>query len=68
MTLKDYIRIKLAPTTNSKSNKSPNLENIYKEMMKRGHHHREIYTTINEVIAENVKKILDEYKKGKGLK
>ena len=66
MTLKDYIRIKLASTTKSKSKKSPNLENIYKEMMKRGYHHREIYATINEVVVENIKKILDEYKKRKG--
>lgn len=69
MTLKEYIRIKLTPTTKSKNNKRPDImKNIYKDMIKRGHHHKEIYRTINEVIVENVKKILDEYKKREGLK
>ena len=64
MTLKEYIRTKLAPTTKPKAKITTNiLENIYKEMMKRGHNRKEIYITINEIVIENVQKLCNDFKK-----
>jgi DNA helicase IV len=37
---------------------SPNLEAVYEELIRLGHHPQEIYRTINEIVVENIDKII----------
>jgi len=60
MDIIEYLRQKIA------IGKQPDLELIYEELMNLGYPHEQIYLEINEVILENINKIIDEYKKKKG--
>lgn len=55
MHLKDYVRFRM-----SKCPKNPPLDNIYGEMMLRWFNHSQIYQAVNEVIQENIRKIINE--------
>jgi len=60
MDIKEYLRQQI------KVGKTPDLELIYKDLENLGYHHTRIYVEINEVILENISKIIDKYKKEKG--
>ena len=58
MNLKDYLRKVLIKP-------QPNLELIWEELLNSGYSYTEIYDTVNEVLVENLKKIVDDYNKKK---
>jgi len=60
MDIKEYLRQQI------KIGKTPDLELIYKDLENLGYHHTQIYVEINEVILENISKIIDKYKREKG--
>jgi hypothetical protein len=62
MTIKEYLKKQITLT------KQPDLSLIYQELMNMGHSPREIYQTVNEVLAENMVQALDEYNKKKNEK
>jgi len=59
MNLKEYLKIKIKPDTQL------DLELIYQELRNLGHPYIDIYCTINEIIIENINKILEDYYKKK---
>jgi hypothetical protein len=59
MNIRDYIRSQIT------LEKQASLEMIYQELMNSGHHPTEIFQTINEVVAENINKALEDYLKKK---
>jgi hypothetical protein len=58
MNLKDYLRKALIKP-------QPNLELIWEELLNSGYSYTEIYDTVNEVLVENLKKLIDDYNKKK---
>ena len=62
MNIKEYIEIQL-------NIKKTSLESIYEELIRIGHSPKAIYETVNEVIEDNLKKLIEEYlNKKKGIK
>jgi Asp-tRNA(Asn)/Glu-tRNA(Gln) amidotransferase B subunit len=59
MKIKDYIKSQLT------LEKQPDLKLIYEELLNFGYKPEEIYKTINEVIAENIKQALENYRRKK---
>jgi hypothetical protein len=54
MNLKEYLRkILIKP--------QPNLELIWEELLNSGYSYTQIYDTVNEVLIENFKKLMDNY-------
>jgi hypothetical protein len=63
MDLKQYIKFRLEKAFNkSEIEQREILFDIYKEMEKRGYKHLKIYNTINEVLLDNVKDIIEKFK------
>lgn len=62
MTIKEYLKKQITLT------KTPDLSLIYQELINLGHSAKEIYQTINEIIAENIQQALEEYRKKKNEK
>jgi len=62
MTIKEYLKLKIT------LGKQPDLALIYEELMNLGHKPKEIYSTINEVVAENITKLYEDYFKKKNEK
>lgn len=60
MTLREYLRAKITPY-----NPTSNLEMIYEELMNLGYKPHEIAKEINDIIVENINKIMEDYKKKK---
>lgn len=55
MNLKEYLRKVLIKP-------NPNLELIWEELLNSGYSYTEIYDTVNEVLIENLNKIIEDYK------
>jgi len=60
MTLKEYIRVQI--------NKKVPLEVIYEEMPRLGYKTIDIYTTVNEILLENIEKAYKDYLRKKNEK
>jgi len=59
MNIKNYIRSQIT------LDKQADLTMIYQELMNSGHHPTEIFQAINEVVAENINKAIEDYKNKK---